>query len=525
MNRELTSDLVIIGGGIGGCTAALAAAKMGLRVLMTEETAWIGGQLTSQAVPPDEHRWIESFGCTRSYREFRKRVRDYYRRNFPLTQEAAGNDRLNPGNGNVSRLCFDPRVGLAVLEEMLAPYTQSGRITVLNHYRIAKAETDGDAIRSVTVAHTLTSDELHLSAPYFIDATECGDLLPLAGVEYVTGAESRQDTGEPHALTGQAMPQNMQAFTYCYAVDYAEGEDHPIERPKDYAFWRAYQADFWPDRMLSWRYPEPISLKPVHVTLLPDGSGRYPFFHYRRITDRTNFAAGTFTADTSIINWPQNDYWLGSVIDVSEEERQRHLESAKQLSLSLLYWMQTEAPRADGKAGYPGLRLRHDVVGTEDGLAMAPYIRESRRIRSEFTILEQHIGTEARQGAMAESFFDSVGIGAYRIDLHPTTGGQTFLDISSLPFQIPLGSLIPVRVKNVLPACKNIGTTHITNGCYRLHPVEWNIGEAAGYLVSYCKKNEATPHDVRANQVHLAAFQTMLDQQGIERAWPVITPL
>ncbi|MGG2474547.1 FAD-dependent oxidoreductase, partial [Rhizobium sp. BR5] len=33
---------------------------------------------------------------------------------------------------------------------------------------------------------------------------------------------------------------------------------------------------------------------------------------------------------------------------------------------------------------------------------------------------------------------------------------------------------------------KNIGTTHITNGCYRLHPVEWNIGEVAGMLAAYC---------------------------------------
>src|SRR5215469_5899445 len=62
---ELAADLVIIGGGLGGCAAALAAARNGLRVIMTEETDWIGGQLTSQAVPPDENPWIETFGATR----------------------------------------------------------------------------------------------------------------------------------------------------------------------------------------------------------------------------------------------------------------------------------------------------------------------------------------------------------------------------------------------------------------------------------------------------------------------------
>jgi len=29
---------------------------------MSEEYDWIGGQLTSQAVPPDEHSWVEQFG-------------------------------------------------------------------------------------------------------------------------------------------------------------------------------------------------------------------------------------------------------------------------------------------------------------------------------------------------------------------------------------------------------------------------------------------------------------------------------
>ncbi|MCQ6562894.1 FAD-dependent oxidoreductase [Paenibacillus mendelii] len=525
MTREMTGDLIIIGGGTGGCAAALAAAKMGLRVILTEETAWIGGQLTSQAVPPDEHRWIEYFGCTRSYRQFRNRVREYYRRQFPMTPAAFANERLNPGNGNVSRLCFDPRVGLSVLHELLAPYVHSGKITILTHHRIDTAETGGDKVTSVKVIHTPSGDSRTLHAPYFIDATECGDVLPLAGVEYVTGAESVKQTGEPHALEGDPQPQDMQAFTFCYAVDYAEGEDHTIDKPRDYEFWRTYQADFWPDKHLSWTYPNPITLKPTEVSLFPNEMGRYPFFHYRRILDRSNFAPGTFNTDISIINWPQNDYWLGSIIDVSEEERNRHLDQAKQLSLSLLYWMQKEAPRPDGGIGYPGLRLRHDVVGTEDGMAMAPYIRESRRIQAEFTILEQHIGTEARGGQGADQFADSVGVGAYRIDLHPDTGGRNFLDISSLPFQIPLGSLIPIRTDNLLPACKNLGVTHITNGCYRLHPVEWNIGEAAGYLAAYSLLKGTLPRHVRNTPELLKDFQALLEREGIELAWPVISPL
>src|SRR5436305_476854 len=88
--RELRADIVIVGGGCGGCAAALAAARAGQQVILTEETDWIGGQLTQQAVPPDEHPWIEMFGATRSYRRFRNGVRAYYRRHYPLSLEARG---------------------------------------------------------------------------------------------------------------------------------------------------------------------------------------------------------------------------------------------------------------------------------------------------------------------------------------------------------------------------------------------------------------------------------------------------
>src|SRR5437868_441688 len=84
-SRELACDVAIVGGGLGGVAAALAALRNGRRVVLTESTDWLGGQVTSQAVPPDEHPWIESFGCTRSYREYREAVREYYRRNYPLT--------------------------------------------------------------------------------------------------------------------------------------------------------------------------------------------------------------------------------------------------------------------------------------------------------------------------------------------------------------------------------------------------------------------------------------------------------
>jgi hypothetical protein len=516
---ERHADVVVVGGGTGGVAAALAAASTGSSVILAEESDWIGGQLTAQAVPPDEHPWIERFGCTRTYREFRDGVRDRYRRHFPLTARARRLRWLNPGNGWVSGLCLEPRVALAVLEEMLAPHIRDGRATVLTRHQLESAETAGDRITAVGVRDLETGERVTLTALYFLDATETGGLLPLAGVEYVTGAESAEETGEPHALDGPADPLDIQSVTVCFAMDHRRGEDHTIEAPVGYRFWREYGAEFWPGRQLSWVTPDPKTLVPVENTLFPVDD-RPSLWTYRRIADRANFQPGAYPSDITLVNWPQNDYWLGPIYEVGEAEARRNLEAARELSLSLLYWLQTEAPRADGGQGYPGLRLRPDVVGTADGLAKSPYIRESRRIRAEFTVLEQHVGVEAREARGPERFADSVGVGAYRIDLHPSTGGRSYIDIAAWPFQIPLGALIPVRVQNLLPACKNIGTTHVTNGCYRLHPVEWNIGEAAGYLAAHCVAEKLVPRQVRGEGSRLQAFQALLTRMGVELAWP-----
>ena len=102
VTREIAADVVIVGGGLGGCAAALAVLRSGRTAVLTEPTDWIGGQLTSQAVPPDEHPWIERFGASASYRKLRHEIRAHYRRHYPLTAEARANERLNPGNGSVS---------------------------------------------------------------------------------------------------------------------------------------------------------------------------------------------------------------------------------------------------------------------------------------------------------------------------------------------------------------------------------------------------------------------------------------
>ncbi len=433
--NPLDTEILIVGGGTGGCAAALAAAEAGRRVILCEPTDWLGGQLTSQAVPPDEHPWIEQFGCTRRYRRFRESVREYYRQHYRLTASQFRRTELNPGGGTVSRLCCEPRVALAAIEAMLAPSRAAGRLRVLLGYRPLAVDVDGDRLRSVTFEHVRDGGHVTIAAAMVLEATELGELLALAGAEYVTGAESQADHGEPHAVAGPAQPGNVQAITWCFPVGWDPAGEHVIDRPRDYESWRDFVPELqpaWPGKLLAWHYSHPQTLAPTAFCLFDEereATGGRPLWTYRRIVCAAHHEPGAVPHDVSVVNWPQNDYWLGNLLDAPPAAADRMLDEARQLSLSLLYWMQTEAPRGDGGCGYPGLHLRPDLVGTSDGLAMAPYIRESRRMVPEFWVTECQIGTAARGGAPPSVATASRGI--VRIDLHPTTAGITTVDVSS----------------------------------------------------------------------------------------------
>ncbi len=531
-SREMNADVIIIGGGMGGVAAALASCRNGMSVIMTEETEWIGGQVSQQGVPPDEHPWIETHGAPASYREYRNRIRDYYRRNYPLTEEARHLPNLNPGNGSVSRLCHEPRVAVTVMTDMLTPYLSNGKLLLLTMHKAKSAVVSNDNVQAIEVVNLYTGDRVMLSGNSFVDATECGDLLPLTGTEYITGTESKGETRELHAPE-KGDPMNNQAFTVCFAMDYQPGVDNVQDPPKEYTFWKNYIPEMtppWSGRLLDLSYSDPRTLNPKRLGFDPTGKemdGLLNLWNYRRIIDRNIFTKESYAGDITIVNWPQNDFFPGNLIDVTEEEFQTIFERGRQLSHSLFYWLQTEAPREDGGKGWKGLRLRGDVMGSDDGMAKYPYIREARRIRAQFTVLEEHVGAENRRlvageeaGKRAADFFDSVGIGYYHIDLHPSSRGNNYIDFASLPFEIPLGALLPQRMNNLLPANKNIGTTHITNGCYRLHPVEWSIGEAVGCLIAFAGKKKVPFRAIREDKELLADFQREIARQGIETKWP-----
>ena len=538
MTQNISCDILIVGGTAGGTAAALAAAGAGTHVCLLEETDWLGGQLTTQGVcTPDEQRHIETFGGTRRYNAFRTAVRAHYRTHYRLSAEAAAlpDAKFNPGNCWVSRLAYEPKIGQQILQEMARPFVEAGNLKLVfrTHAVACEMNTTDSARIAAVIAEDADGIRTRFAARYVLDATDLGDLLPLCGeqgIDWTVGAESRAETGEPDAPESPR-PDWIQPLTFPFALEWSPDtiETNLIEPPEDYTALKASQ-----------------NYQIMNGAITGTFIGSAPWWSYRRLLAKANFDDPHIPNDVAMINTAGNDYYGGNIIGAlagSASDIKATLARARRASLGYVHWLQTECPREENAAlptspstspssvGYPEFRLRCDLFDTPDGCSIRPYIRESRRIRSLRPILEQEIvvkdfsgGICRGENARAAFMPDTVGIGHYALDIHPNGHGEPNAYVATRPFQIPLGALIPVRLTNLLPACKNLGVTHLTNGAYRLHPIEWNIGESAGLLAVHCLRRNILPGQVYENETERRGFQSLLLINGIALHWYIDVP-
>ena len=525
---EIHYDVLVVGASLGGVAAALRAGAMGASTCLIDESAWVGGQFTSQGVcKPDETKYVETVGSNALYRDFRHLCRAHYRNNYRLSAKGA---LLNPFDAGSAfdtpppRFAAEPKVADAILKQMLS---QAANVHYRPNTTVTSAELAGDAIAAID-ANGPDGSAIRYTASVYLDATDLGELLPrvLRADEWVVGAEAAQP-GEfeiPHYVPGApatARPEWIQPITFCIALERMPSGDYTIQKPENYDALKALQG-----------YDRSDGL----ATMFYESDPQYTMtkWNYRRYLCADNFADPSFPNDLSMINTAGNDYQGACIPGASAAADLAVIAAAKEAALGYLYWLQTECPRdgEPGSFGYPELRPNPDAWGTADGIAPTPYIRESRRILALKTIVRDEIRAPYSSGGVTEQdppnsgpraalFEDTCGIGAYSyMDCHALSGnGAPGFWIDSLPAQIALGALVPRRVTNFVAACKNVGTTHFTNGLYRLHPIEWAVGEAAGALAAFSVRNGVLARDVRGTTHLLRAYQRRLLEAGVPLYW------
>lgn len=509
----MKSDVAIIGGSFGAIAATLALINKGYSVILTEEYPWIGGQVTSQGLCVlDDYNVGEKTGCSRRYSEFRDRVRKYYTSRYQLSEFGKIQTHMCPGNARCSHLAAEPIAAHVAIQEWLQPAITSGQLTILTEFIPVSANRNKSIIENFIVSQKeKPENKIQISANFFLDGTESGDTFPLLSIPYRIGSEAKSEFNEPHAKE-KANPHAVQSFTFCILAEFVNGGNFVIEKPANYEYYRD-KNKFYLSSAGATREEPAYFLKPK---IKKNGVRIVPFWNYRSVVDMANFAPNQNLNNRAVINVGSNDYH--EEVLLGNQNPDKVLKAGRELSASYLYWLQTEAPRDEGGFGYPEIRPLPESVGTNDGIAQAPYIREGRRLKSIYTVSECDISVDCQTGVRAKFFKDSVGLGGYAIDIHQCPGeGEAGTWQEARHYQIPLGSIICKDLSNFAVAGKSLGVTHVANGAYRLHPAEWATGEAGGSLAAFCLKNKIGHPDLAG--MDLFNFQRSLIMDGVPIYW------
>jgi FAD dependent oxidoreductase len=522
---QLAPEIIIVGASLGGVMAAYRACMSGRQVTLIAQYDWLGGQLTAQAVPPDEHRLIEWGGATQSYMDFRREIRDHYRQQKDFVDHTELTEGCNPGDGWASRLCFEPRLAHEYFEELLAPFIEKAKLKIFRCAKLTAAKRVNRRIESVTIEKK-DGTSTTLIAPYFLDATDTGELIKLAGISYRVGKESQAEFDEPDAPR-EANPLDQQPVTFVMALKHQRNARTDglttITQPRGYNFWQRYKLPSYEHPLFGNECPGGQAGESAYLPWFAEGT-TLDWWRYRRIVSHHNWQH--YRDDVSLVNWAQNDYALQPLLDGKVDES-TVVTAARSLSKNFLFWLQTEAPRHDAQQqrdhqrsekGYPELQLATDILGTDDGFAQQVYVRESRRIIG-LECLSQNDILYRGSILIPAQVSNSVGIAWYNMDIHPTCISGHRINTKVRPFCLPLGCFIPNDCDNLIPACKNISVTHLANAATRVHPVEWLIGEVAGLLAHFASISKLPLTEIHRTPNHVAAFQRLLAHAGVPTEW------
>jgi hypothetical protein len=160
-------DLVVVGGGMGGCATALSAARNGVRVALVQDRPVLGGNASQEI-----------------------RVGTRGERRYGLIYEIDATDGF--ANGDEKTVARDG-VRLNVL-------TNEPNLTLYMPYRAYQLGTNAtQAITHVDIQRVGSPERLRLTAPLFADCTGDAWIGYWAGADYVYGSEPQSAYNEPQA--------------------------------------------------------------------------------------------------------------------------------------------------------------------------------------------------------------------------------------------------------------------------------------------------------------------------------------
>ena len=352
-----------------------------------------------------------------------------------------------------------------------------------------------------------------MAADWFLDATETGALLPLAGAEHVTGFESRARTGEPHAPGAGAagQPPARHGLLRARPPRGRGPHDRAARRGTTFA------------ALLLGRRRTRRRCRPVARRLVPNPPGEDPLaigpdfgdpdldkdlWRFRRIAARGLFAPGAYPSDITLVNWPQVDYTDAVVLDGPRRRRPRAQPRVPVLDAGRAGLPRAAAARRRGRRRRPTGSPRRRTSARRGGIRAAAHRGGAgHRARGARPPRRGRATTTRRASATTAS------------TCIPRPAAIPTSTSPCCPFQLPLGALVPERVDQ--PARRRQGDGHDAHHQRRLPPAPGGVERGRGRRPPRGLLPRATaPRRTRWRGAPRGAAGASSTAAGIERAWP-----
>ncbi len=435
---EHEADLCIVGGGLSGVCAALAAARRGVKVCLMQDRPVLGGNSSSEI-----RMWVR--GAKGLHNRENGIISELEEENIYVnsTLMAQGWDAVIWGkvkeNKNIELIlncsCVD------------ADTDEGGRITAVKGWQ-------------------LTTYSWHtVRAKYFADCSGDSILAPIVGAHYRVGREGHDEYGEQ---IGPIKADRKTMGMSCLIQ--ARETDHPVKfTPPEWAYKYENDYDF-----------EGGFKKDMKIELDADFSQIVGSISDRDI-NRVTACARVHTLGTSDTNF----WWLelgGEFDSIADTEMLRD----ELLKISFGIW---DHVKNHGDHGADNWEL--------EWVGFLPGKRESRRYVGRHVLTQSDVEGGGRFddivafGGWPMDDHNPAGFYSFR-----STQPPSLLYPAPSPYGIPYRCLYSDVVPNLFFAGRNISATHAANSSTRVMATCSLLGEAMGTAASICINEGLTPDEV-----------------------------